>query len=420
MWGECCEGPKPITGAPGDARAFRGVRAGIMETPVMDLSFAPEDEAFRARVRAWLREHLAAAKQSRRDRADAVEQAKAWQRSLYDAGFVGMAWPKAYGGQDASITQQVILNEELTRASAPALINAVGLNILGPALILYGSEQQKRRFLPKILTAEEIWCQGFSEPNAGSDLASLRMRAVEEGDHFVVNGQKVWTSLGPIAHWCFLLVRTDPDAPKHEGISYVVMDMKSPGVRTAPIRQLTGRSHFSELFLEDVRIPKSNLVGEKNRGWTIAKATLTIERSGLAGVVELEKHLARLRELVAAVGRRHDPIVRQRVAQLVIEKETLKYTGYRALTRQLRGTPPGPESAIGKLAASELRQRIMDAALEIQGAYAVLGRGNAAALDRGRWQGLYLDARAYTIGGGTSEVMRNIIAEQALGLPKSS
>lgn len=386
----------------------------------MDLSYAPEDEAFRARVRAWLHEHLAEVKRVRGTRSDALERAKAWQRKMYEAGFVGMAWPRAYGGQDASITHQVILNEELARAGAPGLINTVGLNILGPALILYGSEEQKRRFLPKILAAEEIWCQGFSEPNAGSDLAALRTSAVEEGDVFVINGQKLWTSLGPIADWCFLLVRTDPRAPKHDGISYIILDMKSPGVRVVPIRQLTGKSHFSELFLEDVRVPKANLVGEKNRGWTIAKATLSLERSGLGGVVELEGHLSRLCKLAAAAGRHDDPIIRQRIAQLVIEKETLKYTGYRALTRQLRGAPPGPESAIAKLAASELRQRIMDTAMEIQGTYAVLGRGNAAALDRGRWQGLYLDARAYTIGGGTSEVVRNIIAEKSLGLPKGT
>ncbi len=385
----------------------------------MDLTYSPEDEAFRTRVRDWLREHLAEAKNVPSKPKEALAHAKAWQRKMYEAGFVGLAWPKAYGGREASATRQVILSEELARAGAPPLINTIGLNILGPALILHGSEEQRQRFLPKILTAEEVWCQGFSEPNAGSDLASLRARAVEEGDDFVVNGQKVWTSIGQVADWCFLLVRTDPHAPKQEGISYLLMDMKSSGVQIEPIRQITGRKHFSELFLEDVRIPKANLVGEKNRGWQIAKATLSFERSGLAGVVELEQHLSRLRQLAAETGRLKDPVIRQHLAQLVIEKEMLKYTGYRALTQQLRGAPPGPESAIGKLAASELRQRLMDAAMEIEGPYAMLGRGNARALQRGRWQGLYLDARAYTIGGGTSEVMRNIIAERTLGLPKS-
>jgi alkylation response protein AidB-like acyl-CoA dehydrogenase len=384
----------------------------------MDVAYSAEDEAFRARVRAWLREHLAAARAAEAPAGDGLAQAKAWQRAMYEAGLVGLAWPRAYGGQDASITQQVILNEELARAGAPALVNTIGLTILGPALIVYGTEEQKRRFLPRILTAEEIWCQGFSEPGAGSDLASLRTRAVEDGDDFVVSGQKVWTSLGPVADWCFLLARTDPDAPPQEGISYLLVDMRAPGVRTVPIRQITGKRHFSELFLDEVRVPKANLVGEKNAGWTIAKATLSFERSGLAGVVELERLLAKLRVLAGSVGRVGDPVVRQRLAQLAIETAALKYTGYRVLTRQLRGAPPGPESAVGKLASSELRQRMTDLAMEIEGPYAAIGRGNARALDRGRWQGLYLDARAYTIGGGTSEVMRNIIAEHALGLPK--
>jgi alkylation response protein AidB-like acyl-CoA dehydrogenase len=384
----------------------------------MDLTFSPEDEAFRQRVREWLRIHLPEAKQVPSQPLAAIEHAQAWQRTMYAAGFVGMAWPKAYGGRGASLTQQVILNEELARTGTPALINTIGLTILAPALIMHGSEEQKRRFLPKILTAAEIWCQGFSEPNAGSDLASLRTRAVDDGDAFVVNGQKVWTSLGPIAHWCFLLARTDPAAPPQQGISYLLMDMQTPGVRMAPIRQMTGKSHFSELFLEDVRIPKSHLVGEQNNGWMVAKASLSFERSGLAGVVELDRHLAALAKLATVVHKRGDPIIRQRLAQLWIEKEALKYTGYRALTRQLRNPTPGPESAIGKLVASELRQRMMDVAMEIAGPYALLGRRNPQALDRGRWQGLYLDARAYTIGGGTSEVMRNIIAERTLGLPK--
>ncbi len=386
----------------------------------MDLSYAPEDEAYRARVRAWLQVHVPAARGVPADPRAAIEHAKAWQHTLYDAGFVGAAWPKEYGGQAASVTQQVVLNEELARAAAPALINTVGLNILAPALILHGSDEQKRRFLPKILKAEEIWCQGFSEPNAGSDLGALRTRAIDDGDSFIVNGQKTWTSLAPVADWCFLLARTHPDAPKQDGISYLLADMRSPGVTVRPIRQITGKRHFSEVFFDNVRVPKSNLVGEKNKGWAIAKATLSFERSGLAGVVELEKPLARLKLLAAIVGRLTDPVIRQRLAQLVIDKEALKYTGYRVLTQQLRGAALGPESAIGKLVASELRQRIMDAAMEIEGPHAVLGRRNPHAVDGGRWQGLYLDARAYTIGGGTSEVMRNIIAERALGLPKGS
>jgi alkylation response protein AidB-like acyl-CoA dehydrogenase len=221
-----------------------------------------------------------------------------------------------------------------------------------------------------------------------------------------------------VATWCFLLVRTDPTGSPQRGISYLLMDMRSPGVRVVPIRQITGKRHFSELFLDEVRVPRTNVVGALHDGWAVAKATLDAERSGLAGVVELERHLAGLRGLAAATGRRGDAVVRQDLAQLHIEMEALRYTGYRVLTRQMRGTALGPEAAIGKLAASEFRRRIMDTALALQGPYAAIGRGNPQALDRGRWQGLYLDARAYTIGGGTSEIMRNIVAERALGLPK--
>lgn len=385
----------------------------------MDLTYSAEDEAFRAEVRAWLAAHAAEALAVPPDPLEGVEHARAWQRTLYEAGLVGIAWPRAYGGRDASPTRQVIVGEELARSGVPPPINSIALGTLGPALILYGTEEQKRRFLPRILTAEDIWCQGFSEPGAGSDLASLRTRAVVDGEDFVVNGQKVWTSLAPIADWCFLLARTDPDAAPQQGISYLLMDMKSPGVRTVPIRQITGKSHFSELFLEDVRIPRANLVGKQNEGWSVAKASLSFERSGLSSIVQLERTLRAVARLAAQAGKARDPIVRQRLAQLRIEMETLRYTGYRVLTQQLRSAPPGPEAAIGKLASSEFRQRLMELALEVQGPFAILGRNSERAFDRGRWSGLYLDARAYTVGGGTSEVMRNIIAENALGLPRS-
>jgi alkylation response protein AidB-like acyl-CoA dehydrogenase len=385
----------------------------------MDLHYSAEDEAFRARVRGWLAGHAAEAKELPSNPMAAVAHSRAWQRKMYEAGLVGIAWPRAYGGHDASPTQQVILGEELARSGVPAPINSIGLGTLGPALILYGTEEQKRRFLPRMLTADDIWCQGFSEPGSGSDLASLRTRAIADGDDFVVTGQKVWTSLGSIADWCFVLVRTDAGAPPQRGISYLLMDMKSPGVSVVPIRQITGKSHFCELFLEDVRIPRANLVGKQNEGWSVAKASLSFERSGLSSIVQLERTLYAVGRLAASTGKLRDPIVRQRLAQLRIEMETLRYTGYRVLTQQLRGAPAGPEAAIGKLASSEFRQRLMDLALDVQGPFAILGRKNERALDRGRWPGLYLDARAYTIGGGTSEVMRNLIAERALGLPRS-
>jgi alkylation response protein AidB-like acyl-CoA dehydrogenase len=385
----------------------------------MDLTYSQEDECFRAELRQWLAAQLQEFRALPQNPAAAVAQSRAWQRKLYAAGYVGMAWPAAYGGRDAPPTQQVIFAEECARAGAPALINTIGLTILAPALMAHGSEAQKALHLPRILRADDLWCQGFSEPGAGSDLAALRTRAAVDGDHLVVTGQKVWTSLGPIADWCFLLVRTSSDGPPQHGITYVLMDMKSPGVSIVPIRQITGKSHFSELFLDAVRIPLANVVGRIDDGWAVTRSTLTSERSGLAGVVELERNLARLGTLATRAGRRDDPLLRQRLAQLHIDKQVLKYTGYRVLTAQMRGAAPGPESAIGKLAASELRKRIMDLAMELLGPHAVIARKDPRAPDRGRWPGLYLDARAYTIGGGTSEVMRNIIAERSLGLPRS-
>jgi len=386
----------------------------------MDLAYTAADDRFRTEVRAWLAARVPEAKRLPASPADALEHSRAWQRALHAAGYVGLAWPVEYGGQAASPVRQVIFGEEYARAGAPPLLNTIGIGILGPALIRHGSDEQKRRFLPRILAADDIWCQGFSEPGAGSDLAALRTRAVLDGDDLVVTGQKMWTSLGGVATWCFLLVRTDSTAPPQRGISYLLMDMRSPGVRVVPIKQITGKQHFSELFLDEVRVPRANVVGGLHAGWSVAKATLEAERSGLAGVVELERHLAGLRGLAAATGRRGDAGVRQDLAQLHIEMEALRYTGYRVLTRQMRGATLGPEATIGKLAASEFRRRIMDTALALQGPYAAIGRGNAQALDRGRWQGLYLDARAYTIGGGTSEIMRNIIAERGLGLPRAT
>jgi len=385
----------------------------------MDLSDCAEDEQFRRELRHWLRDHLEEFRALPKSPTAAIQVSRDWQRKLYEAGYVGLAWPVECGGRAAPPTQQAIFGEECARAGAPPLINSIGLNILAPALIAHGSAAQKTRFLPRILRAEDLWCQGFSEPGAGSDLASLRTRAEIDGDHLIVTGQKVWTSLGPVADWCFLLVRTSSAGPAQQGITYVLMDMRSPGVQVVPIRQITGKTHFSELFLESVRVPLDNVVGEIGGGWAVAKSTLSAERSGLAGVVELERNLARLARMAKRAGRNDDPIVRQRLAQLHIEKDVLKYTGYRVLTSEMRGVPPGPESSFGKLAASEFRKKIMEAAMDLLGPYAVIGRGDPRAEDRGRWPGLYLDARAYSIGGGTSEVMRNIIAERTLGLPKS-
>jgi len=387
----------------------------------MDLNFSPEDDAYRQRLRAWIAENGAESRAIAKA-PDPIAAARAWQRRLWEAGYVGLSWPREYGGQAATLTRQVIVSEEMARAKLPPLINTVGLSIFGPTLVRHGTEEQKRRFLPKILAAEEIWCQGFSEPGAGSDLAALRTRAVEDGDHFVVTGQKLWTSLGPIADWCFLLVRTDPKAPKREGISYLLCEMKSPGITVRPLRNAGGGTHFSEVFFDEVRIPKNQLVGVLNGGWKIARSTLEHERSGLSGVVSLEGSLEQFWRLgadqpAATVGA---ALHRQQAAQCWIELEGLRYLGFRALSDQLAGREPGPSASVGKLFASKLRQTIAKATFEAGGPCAVVAKGSPHVVQKGRLIAGYFDALGYSIGGGTSEIMHNVIAERVLGLPRST
>jgi alkylation response protein AidB-like acyl-CoA dehydrogenase len=390
----------------------------------MDLKFSAEDESYRERLRAWIRNNTNVAAEVGRA-ADPVAAARDWQRRVWQAGYLGLSWPRAYGGQGATLTQQVIVAEELARAQLPPLINTIGLTILGPTLILHGTEAQKQRFLPKLLAAEELWCQGFSEPGAGSDLPALRSRAVLEGDHFVVNGQKVWTSLAAIADWCFLLVRTDPLAPKREGISYLLCDMKSSGITVRPLRNAGGGEHFSEVFFDNVRVPRDNLVGELHGGWKIARSTLEHERSGLSSVIALEGALKRLWQLAAQTRRGNhaaleDAVTRQRLAQCWIELEGLRYLGFRALSDQIAGRQPGPSAAVGKLFASKLRQKMSKEALDVAGPFAALAKRSPHVIGKGRLVAAYFDSLGYSIGGGTSEVMRNVIAERVLELPRSA
>ncbi len=396
----------------------------------MDLRFSPEDEEYRRRLRAWLDEHLPSSRgggggggAGMADIGRFIQVARDWQRSLWEAGYVGLNWPRAHGGQDATLTQQVIVTQELARASAPPLINTIGLTILGPTLIEHGTEEQRQRFLPRILAAEDLWCQGFSEPDAGSDLASLTTRAVLDGDHFVVNGQKMWTSMAPIADWCFLLARTDPDAPKRDGISYLLCDMRTPGITVVPLRNAGGGIHFSEVFFDEVRIPADQLVGELHGGWAITRTTLQHERSGLAGVLSLEQSLDRLRRTAATAPRGEgvaldDVGLRRELAQRWIEVEGLRYLGYRSLSAQLAGRDPGSSASLGKLFASGVRQRIARTALEVTGPLAQVAKGSPHTVDRGRWQAVYFDSIGHSIGGGTAEMMRNAIAERILGLPR--
>jgi alkylation response protein AidB-like acyl-CoA dehydrogenase len=392
----------------------------------MDFNYTPEDEAFRSEFRAWLEQNLRFATPMREALADEDagdwEARIQWHRKLNEGGWMAINWPREYGGRGANILQNIIYSEELERAGTSQPFTGFGIPLLGPTLIHWGTEEQKRRFLPKILTAQEIWCQGYSEPNAGSDLAGLQTRAVEDGDDFVVNGSKIWTSAAHHADWIFLLVRTDPDAPKHKGISYLLVDMKTPGVTVRPLVQMTGARGFNQVFFEDVRVPRQNLVGQKNQGWQVALTTLMFERStghdrGIAKqvseLVELARRVPRNRGVAwDAAG------VRQKIAQFNLEAEAIKYTGYRQLTRQLKGLPPGPEGSMLKLCSTELALRIATFAMELLGPYSQLEVAAPLALDEGKWSQRMLAARGPTIYAGTNQIQHNIIGERVLGLAK--
>jgi len=297
--------------------------------------------------------------------------------------------------------------------------------MVGPTLMQWGTEEQKRRFIPTMLSAEEIWCQGYSEPSAGSDLAALQTRAVLDGDDYVVNGQKVWTSLAHRAHWCILLARTDPAARKHLGISYLLVDMRSSGITVLPLVQITGDAEFNEVFFEDVRVPKANLVGRENEGWQVAMTTLQYERVGLGAVYSFERLI---RELVKLAERRvlrgrpaiEDGWVRERLARLATEAAALRYTQYRQVTRRIRGEPPGPEASVAKLFGTELNLRIVELATELIGEAGLIDRRGGTGDETTKWLRRILAVRAFTIGGGTSEVQRNIIGERVLKLPRGT
>jgi len=395
----------------------------------MDFSFSPEEERFRHDLRDWLRQNLPEGWGTSAYTAPKGEGRLAflrdWQRKMYEGGYVGLSWPKEYGGRGASMIEMAIFNEEMARVEAPGPLNVLGLGMAGPTIIVHGTEEQKRRYLQKILNCDEIWCQGFSEPGSGSDVASIRTRAELRGDEFIVNGQKVWTTLAHIADWCMLLVRTDPDAPKHRGISYILVDMKSPGITVRPLRQMTGESEFNEIFFEDVRVPRANLVGELNNGWGVALTTLMNERGTASFGTQarfriLYENLVSLarQSSVNGHGATKDPLVRQQLAQHLIDVEILKYNCYRNFTRLLRGGTPGPEGSILKLWWSELNQRMQETAMMLEGSYGQLVRESPWAIEGGRWQHHFMRSRANTIEAGTSEIQRNIIAERVLKMPK--
>jgi len=381
----------------------------------MDFELSDSERAFRDEVRAWLKANAprdGAAEGG--DMKSFVKSRSAWQKELYDAGYVGMTWPEEYGGRGRSFMDQLIFNDEMILAHAPEPINVIGLGMGGPVVIAHGTEEQKKRYLQPLLSAEEIWCQGFSEPNAGSDLSGLQTRAEDKGDHYLVNGQKVWTTLAHVAKWCMLLTRERKEANPRDGLTYLLVDMESPGIEVRPLVQITGDAEFNEIFFHDVKVPKSQILGEAGQGWAVAMTTLLHERGtlGLALATRAQITAAELADHARNLGRGSDPLVRQRIAQHTIEARALQLTGYRAVTAVKRNGIPGPEGSILKLMWSELNQRMTETAMDIAGPAAQIGDGDG-------WKYQFLRSRANTIEAGTSEVLRNILAERVLGLPRS-
>jgi alkylation response protein AidB-like acyl-CoA dehydrogenase len=380
----------------------------------VDFSYPPEAEAFRTEFRAWLDANLpddmrGSGGLSETLTADELERLRAWNRTLADASYAAIAWPTEFGGRGASVMEQVVYAEEMHRAHAPGALNVLGLSNIAPAIIEHGTDEQKHRFLARMLRGDDIWCQGFSEPNAGSDLASLRAAAIADGDSWIVNGQKTWNTFGSVANWCELLVRTDPAAPKHRGITCLLVDMTLPGVEVRPLTTITGEAGFNEIFFTDVRVPMSAVLGPVNEGWRVAMTTLAYERGGVAKL-----HLgtrAKIQRLIALAHERRvteDPVARQRLARVYMEGELLKLISDRAISAELHGRAMGPEGSIAKLQWSETEQHVSEVATQLLGADGLSGP----------WARDRVYGRSLTIAGGTTQVNKNIIAQRILGLPR--
>ena len=388
----------------------------------MDLGLTPSETKFRDELRAWLKANLPAKMvKTAESGAEYFGYLKNWQRKLYEGKYAGVSWPKEFGGRGASFIEQAIFQEELALADAPERMGTIGQGLVGPTIITVGTEEQKKRYLPAILSGEEVWCQGFSEPNAGSDLASLETKGIREGDEFVVNGQKIWTSYAHIADQCMLVVRTDMTAAKHKGMTCLLVDMKSPGITVRPLKMMSGDSGFNEMFFSNLRVPVKNVLGKVNEGWNVAITALSNERANLGTGLyvvfkrNLDAVLAHARTI-----RRHgkpvieDPVIRQKLAQSYLDLEVFRLNTTRSLSNLNKTGAPGPEGSIQKLYWSELNQRNAQVAMEVLGPYAQLTN-----FDDGRWVYNYLRSRGNTIEAGTSEVQRNIIAQRVLGLPRS-
>jgi alkylation response protein AidB-like acyl-CoA dehydrogenase len=383
----------------------------------VDLRDTPEEAAFRSEVREFIERNIPESSKTRGGRR--FEDAdREWSRRLGEAGYAGLTWPKEYGGAGAPYSHHAIFLEELGRAEAPPHVGVIGIGMAGPTIIAWGTPAQKERYLAKILSAEEIWCQGFSEPDAGSDLAGVRTRIEDKGDHFLVNGQKVWSSFAHIADHCILVGVGLPSEPRYKNLTYVIADMHAPGVEVRPLKQITGQAEFNEIFFTDACVPKENLLGEIGGGWQVAMTTLLHERGTLGFALSATLDVA-VRKLLALARERGvaDPVLRDRIAREWIGLQALRYTNYRALTTLTKTGIPGPEGSASKLVWSEANQRLTKLALEILGSHAQLSDGGGYA--GGYWQYQQLRSRGNTVEAGTSEILRNIVAERVLGLPRS-
>ncbi|HVO23847.1 MAG TPA: acyl-CoA dehydrogenase family protein [Candidatus Margulisiibacteriota bacterium] len=396
----------------------------------MDFSFSEKDKTFADEARTWLEANVP--REWRKDHAWSraedplwITIARDWQRMLYEGGWAAIAWPREQGGRGATVIERWLFEEQLDRVGAPRPIASSGaVDLIGSALLHHGTEAQRSRFLKPLLSGADLWCQGFSEPGAGSDLGSLRTRGDRDGDHFVVNGQKVWTSHADIADWCFLLCRTEPDAPKHKGISLLLVDMRTPGISVRPLKQMTGDAEFCEVFFDNVRVPADLMVGAPGAGWQIAMGILAHER-GPVWTFTFQRRIRRSFERLVRVARQQgagngaltDPLLRQRLAQSHIEVELLRFVGYRSLTKLLRTGQPGVESSIEKVLGSETDQRLQEVAMQVLGAYGSVYDERCVAPSEAIARE-YMYSRSETIMGGTSEIQRNLIAQRILGLPR--
>ncbi len=391
----------------------------------MDARFSEEDEAFRREVAEWMAENLRGEFECVKGRGGPgdehalFEERHAWERRMGEAHWIGVGWPTSVGGRGCSLTRQMIFHEEYARAGGPGRVGHIGEGLLGPTLIHFGSDEQKRRFLPGILSGEQVWCQGYSEPNAGSDLANVQTRAQLDGDEWVVNGQKVWTSGAEWSDWCFVLCRTDPDAkPKHRGLSYLLVPMDQPGIDVRPIVQMTGDSEFSEVFFSDARTRKENVVGEVGGGWAVAMGTLAFERgaSTLGQQMLFQNELDEIVRIAKRNGRSRDPLIRQRIAQAWMGLRIQRYHALRTLVGADEGAAPPPAASISKLFWANWHRDLGKLAMDVMGPEAEIAEGDPYAL--GGLQRMFLFSRSDTIYAGSNEIQRNIISERVLGMPR--